>query len=186
MRPPTRGVLTADELLHMPDDDFRYELVEGRLIRMSPTGSVHGAIACQLAAALINWVDRHDLGQVFVETGFHLAVDPDTVRAPDVSFVGKQRIPSSGLPRAYWRGAPDLAIEVLSPDDSPAGTDEKVRDYLKRGAQAVWVFDPDTRTATVHSPDRPPQTLKEAESLDGGRVVPGFHCSLAQIFKGLR
>ena len=186
MHPPGSGVLTADELLRMPDDDFRYELVEGRLIRMSPPGSVHGAIASQLAAALINWVDQHDLGRVFVETGFHLAVDPDTVRAPDVSFVEKQRIPPSGIPRAYWRGAPDLAIEVLSPDDSPAETDEKVREYLDHGGRAVWVVDPDARTVTVHSPDRPPQTVKEAESLDGGLVLPGFRCSLTQIFKGLR
>jgi Uma2 family endonuclease len=153
---------------------------------MSPTGSVHGAITSQLAAALLNWVDRHDLGQVFVETGFHLAVDPDTVRAPDVSFVEKRRIPPGGLPRAYWRGAPDLAIEVLSPDESPAEMDEKVRQYLGRGTQAVWVVDPDARAVTVHAPGQPPQTLKEPESIDGGLVVPGFRCSLAQFFKGLR
>lgn len=186
MRPPTRGVLTADELLHMPDDDFRYELVEGRLIRMSPTGSVHGLIASRLAAALTTWVEQHDLGWVFVETGFHLAVDPDTVRAPDVSFVAKHRILSGGIPRAYWQGAPDLAIEVLSPDDSPAEMDEKVREYLGRGTQAVWVVDPDARTVIIHASDRPPKTLKEPESIDGGLVVPGFRCSLAQIFKGLR
>ena len=186
MRPPTRGVLTADELLRMPDDDFRYELVEGTLIRMSPPGSVHGVIASRFAAALTNWVERHDLGQVFVETGFRLTENPDTVRAPDVSFVEKQRIPPSGIPRAYWRGAPDLAIEVLSPDDSPAETDEKVREYLGHGAQAVWVVDPDARAATVYGPDQPPQTLTEAESLDGGLVLPGFRRSLAQIFKGLR
>ena len=186
MRPPTHGILTADDLLHIPDDGSHCELVEGRLIRMSPPGSVHGAIATQLAAALINWVDQHDLGQVFVETGFHLAVDPDTVRAPDVSFVEKRRIPPSGLPRAYWRGAPDLAIEVLSPDDSAAEVDEKVREYLDRGTQAIWVVDPDARTVTVHGAGQPPHTLKEAESLDGGLVVPGFRCPLARIFKGLR
>jgi Uma2 family endonuclease len=179
------GVLTADELLHMPDDDFRYELVGGRLIRMSPTGSVHGAIAGQLAAALINWLDQRDLGHVFVETGFHLAVDPDTVRAPDVSFVEKRRIPPGGIPRAYWRGAPDLAIEVLSPDDSPREMDEKVREYLDHGARAVWVVDPDAHAVTVHGSDGPPQTVREPEWLNGGLVLPGFRCSLAQIFKGL-
>lgn len=175
---------SADELLRMPDDGFRYELVNGRLIRMTPPGSVHGALAMRLGAALADYIDQHHLGVVFAaETGFQLTSDPDTVRAPDAAFVRLERIPRGGIPNKYWSGPPDLAIEVLSPDDSLRELDEKVRQYLDHGAQLVWVVDVASREVTVHRQGAQPQTLTTGDVLDGGETVPGFAYPVERLFR---
>ena len=111
------GLLTAAELLRMPDDDMRHELVEGRLTTMSPPGAAHGVCAARLLRALAAHVETRKLGATLVEAGFKLWGNPDTVRAPDVSFVARRRMPKT-LPDAYWQGPPDLAIEVKSPDQN--------------------------------------------------------------------
>ena len=110
-------LVTADDLERMPEDDFRYELVRGRLVRMSPVGPRHGRIAMALAARLWNHVTGHSLGEIWTEVGFRLAAGPDTVRAPDVSFVSTEHLPRPDA-RGFYRGAPELAIEVLSRDES--------------------------------------------------------------------
>lgn len=184
---PSTHFSTADELLRKRDDGFRYELVDGRVIRMSPPGSEHGAIAMRIGAALADYVDRHNLGVVFAaETGFQLTVDPDTVRAPDASFVSRERISAGGIPRTYWPGAPDLAVEVLSPDDAAGDVDEKVRQYLQHGVQIVWVVDIGRRSVTVHRPAASSQTLSEADALDGGDILPGFGYSVRRVFEAIR
>lgn len=121
----TRSV-TADELLAMPDDGYRYELVKGELIQMSPPGEEHGSVAMRLAARLYFYVEEYNLGVVYAaETGFKLESDPDTVRAPDVAFLSRARREPAGRVDGYWSGAPDLAVEVLSPDDRRRKVDEK-------------------------------------------------------------
>src|SRR5690242_7476980 len=97
------GVITADEFARLPNDDFRYELVAGVVHRMSPVGGQHGMLTVRLAAALAGWAERHHAGAVMTETGFVLATNPDTVRAPDLSFVRRDRVPASGLPVGFWR-----------------------------------------------------------------------------------
>ncbi len=181
MSAPTR-LVTADELLHMPDDGYKNELVEGRLIRMPPPGFSHGLIAARFAGALLQFVDVRRLGAVAVETGYKLARDPDTVRGPDVSFVRRERIEATGKPRGYWSGPPDLAVEVLSPDDRPSEMTRKVREYLTHGVRMVWVIEPDDRTVTVHQPHVDPVTLTREQELDGGDVVPGFRCAVSRLF----
>lgn len=182
MSAPTK-LVTADELARMPDDDYKYELVEGRLIRMSPTGFSHGLLAARLGTALTQFADDHGLGGVAVETGYTLARDPDTVRAPDVSFVSHDRIASARASRGYWDAPPDLAIEVLSPDDRRSEIGQKVREYLARGVRLVWVVDPDERTVTVHRPVLEPQILSTEESLEGHDVIPGFTYPLRRLFE---
>ena len=112
-------LVTTEELEKFPDDDYRYELVDGRVIRMSPVGFQHGRIVARLCALLVQHVQGRKLGVVATELGFELARHPDTVRAPDVAFIAQDRIPSQE-PRGFWKGPPDLAIEVLSPDDRPS------------------------------------------------------------------
>src|SRR6266508_4002470 len=107
----TEPVVTAEQLERMPDDDYRYELVQGRLIRMSPVGALHGAVTAALLTMLRQHAKARNLGAVWTEVGFKLAVNPDTVRAPDVAFVCRDRVLRTGIPRGFWRGAPDLAIE---------------------------------------------------------------------------
>lgn len=175
-------VITAEELLRMRDDGWKYELVAGRLLRMTPPGGVHGAVAVRLGAAIAAFVDEHRLGIVFVETGFKLANNPDTVRGPDVAVVVRNRIPATGIPKGYWQGAPDLAVEVLSPDDLRSEISEKIEQYLETGARQVWVVEPSVRRVTVYRPGASPQVLSETDTLDGGDLLPGFEYPIARVF----
>ncbi|HEX8283313.1 MAG TPA: Uma2 family endonuclease [Pyrinomonadaceae bacterium] len=174
---------TASELFEMPDDGFRYELVKGELRRMSPSGSEHGAIIINISVLLAQYVRSNELGVCFgAETGFKIASDPDTVRAPDVAFIRRERIPQSGIPKKFWPGAPDLAVEVLGPGDTYSEVNEKVADWLGAGTRAVWVVDPRRRSVSVYRSMTDVTHLPEADELDGGEVVPGFRCEVAEIF----
>src|SRR6185369_5108060 len=117
-------LVTAEELEKFPSDDRRYELVEGRLVRMSPVGPPHGQVVVRLTVLLDSHVRSRHLGSLMTEVGFTLATDPDTVRAPDLALLRQSRQLLKTV-RGFWKGAPDLAIEVLSPDDRPADVREK-------------------------------------------------------------
>lgn len=179
--------MTADELLRMPDDGWRYELVRGELRKMSPPGSQHGAIAQDLAWRLAQFVKQHDLGQVFAaETGFLISRDPDTVRAPDAAFVNKSQLDRFGLPVAYFPEAPALAVEVVSPDDTAEEVDSKIRCWLSAGTLLAWVVYPGGRTITVYRSLDDIRVLTEADTLSGENVVPGFECQVSEIFSSIR
>lgn len=174
-------LVTADELERMPEDDYRYELVRGRLIRMSPAAPRHGNITVIVAARLWQHVRAADLGQVWTEVGFRLASHPDTVRAPDVAFVRTDRLPANDA-RGFYRGAPDLAVEVLSPDDTSADIRETIADYLDAGTPVVVVIDPGNRRATIHGSGAAVRILTAAEALDLDAVVAGFKLPLSEVF----
>ena len=179
----TTTLTTAEDLLRMPDDGFRYELIEGMLKKMSPAGYKHGVIIVRLTRLLANHVDAQHLGQVTAaETGFRLAQNPDTVRAPDIAFVKADRIPTDKIPQTFWPGAPDLAVEVLSPNDIAEEVEEKVNDYLGHGCSMVWVVSPKQKTITVFCSKTDITILSENDLLDGRDVVPGFQCSVQEIF----
>jgi len=178
----TTHLVTADELLNLPSDQRR-ELVRGELRIMAPSGFDHGAIIHNFQMLLGRHVLEHKLGVVVgAETGFRLARDPDTVRGADVGFVKSERIPSSGRPTSYWEGAPDLAVEVISPGDTVEDVEEKVDEYLVAGCAMVLVLNPRRRTGTVHRSGRNPVVLREQDSFDGEDVVPGFRCRVGDIF----
>src|SRR5215207_4926141 len=157
-----RQQVTADELLHLPDDGFRYELVRGELRRMTPAGNVHGRVAMSFAWRLARHVEENRLGTVYAaETGFRLATDPDTVRAPDVAFVSRARTDEVGDVEEFWPGAPDLAVEVVSPSDAFTDVVEKVSEYLAAGCRMIVVVDPRGRSATVYRPHSDARWLTE-------------------------
>lgn len=170
----TRAV-TADELLRMPDDGFRYELVRGELRQMSPAGHGHGYVAMRIGALLFQWVEQHRLGRVFAaETGFVLDRDPETVRAPDAAFVRAERLDAAGRRPGYFPGPPDLAVEVVSPGDSSAEVEEKALAWLAAGTLAVVVAVPVRRTIVVwRSPDRV-VSLGDGDRVDLADVVAGW------------
>lgn len=179
----TTQTMTADELFMMPDDDNRYDLIKGELRKMSPAGSEHGAIIVRLTVALGQYVEENDLGEVFgAETGFKLSSNPDTVLGPDVAFVSNEKIPPTGIPVAYWPGAPDLAVEVVSPGNTRREIEEKIEEYLAAGVRAVWIINPKRRTVTVHRANAEPVTLAESDILNGEDVVPGFQYTIARLF----
>ena len=176
--------ITADELWCMRDDEYhRYELDRGRLLTMTPSGFLHGAITARLGAVLSNYVDASKTGVVVAgEPGFKLESDPDTVRAPDVAFISRDRIPPDGLTSRFWDGAPDLAIEVFSPGDRQAEVDRKIEQYLQSGVKQVWLVEPTLRRVTIRIADRRTLVLNDADVLDGGDLLPGFRYPLSRLF----
>lgn len=178
-----RQQVTADELLHMPDDGFRYELVQGELRRMNPAGNVHGRVTMSVAWRLAQHVDENRLGTVYAaETGFRISTDPDTVRAPDVASVSQARVEAAGEVEGFWPEAPDLAIEVVSPGDSYTDVEEKVFAWLDAGTKMVVVVNPRQRSATVYKSQTDIIALAEADVMDGGDIVPGFELAVREIF----
>ncbi|HSB12414.1 MAG TPA: Uma2 family endonuclease [Blastocatellia bacterium] len=176
-------LLTANDLLRMASDGSRYELVKGELIEMPPAGSIHGNRTMRLGWRVAQHVEANDLGVVFAaETGFLLATNPDTVRAPDIAFVSKARIEEVGEFEGFWPGAPDLAVEVISPGDSYTDVEEKVEQYLGAGTFAVWVVDPRRRTIAVYRSLTDISILTETDILDGGDLIAGFSCRVTEIF----
>jgi Uma2 family endonuclease len=175
--------MTADDLLRMPDDGFRYELVRGELRKMSPAGSRHGRITTNITTRLDQHVRANDLGAIFAaETGFKLASDPDVVRAPDVAFVRQERIQEVGDIEGYWPGAPDLVVEVVSPSDSYSELEEKVFDWLMAGTQTVIVVNPRKRIVTVYRSLTDIKILMENDTLEGAEVLPGWKMPVKDIF----
>ena len=179
---PERTV-TADELFRMPDDGGRYALVRGELRRMTPAGFDHGAVIMNLAVPLGQHVKTGSLGVVCgAETGFVLERQPDTVLAPDIAFVRRERIPAAGRPRTFWNGPPDLAVEVRSPGDTRKEIAGKAAAWLAAGALAVWVADPSDASVTIYLPHEAPRRLSESGTLDGAPLLPGFRLPVVEIF----
>jgi Uma2 family endonuclease len=178
------GLVTAEQLLRMPDDGFRYELVEGELCRMTPGGGEHGYLALELGAELRNHVKAHQLGRTFgAETGFRLASDPDTVRAADAAFVRRERADEVGRIAEFWPGAPDLAVEVISPRDSYSEVHGKALEWLEAGSRMVVVVDPRKRTITCYRSRDEIRVLTEEDVLDGAEVVPGWKMRVGEVFE---
>ncbi|MBI2404151.1 MAG: Uma2 family endonuclease [Gemmatimonadetes bacterium] len=179
---PRSAPLTADELLHVNLPDQRTELVRGVLVVREKAGFRHGAVTMRLAKGIADHVDARGLGLVLAaDTGFKLATDPDTVRAPDIAFIRRDRLPDPE-PLGYLDLAPDLAVEVLSPGDRPGEVLAKVADWLDAGTRLVWVVDPTRRLMRVYRADGSQSVVAEHDVLDGEDVLPGFACRLSAIW----
>lgn len=181
----TATSMTAEQLLLLPDDGMRHELVSGTLTTLPPYGALHGSVVCELTLCLARHIQDHQLGVGFgAEAGFLLARDSDTVRAPDAAFVRTSRIPAGGIPqRGFFPGAPDLAVEVVSPGDTVSEVEEKVQDWLTHGTQEVWVVSPRARTVAVHSSSSGIRVFMASEHLISPALLPGFACLVAELFR---
>jgi Uma2 family endonuclease len=176
--------VTADELLALPSGmGKRYELVAGELRVMSPAGWRHGMIVDNLEYLLASFVRQHNLGRGFgAETGFLLRRDPDTVRAPDYAFIAAEHLPENEPEEAFWPGAPDLAVEVLSPGDTSGEVAEKIQEWLKAGCVAVWVLNPKLQTVTIYRSLTDVTVKTAGQMLVGDPVLPGFSCAVDKLF----
>jgi len=179
----TKELMTAEDLLRMPDDGFCYELVRGELRKMAAAGHQHGKISMNISTPLDQHVRAHNLGTMYAaETGFKLASDPDTVRAPDVAFIRRERAAEVGDSEGYWPGPPDLAVEVISPSDTYTEVEEKVLEWLDAGTRMVIVVNPRRRVVTVYRSRTHVVILTEHDTLDAGDVVPGWTMPVHDVF----
>ncbi len=177
------SIATAEDLWRLPDDGNLHELVKGELRTMAPAGFEHGNIGSNLLGLLWQVVRQRSLGHVVgPDTGFVIGRSPDTVRCPDVAFIRAERI-EGALVRGFFPGAPDLAVEVVSPSDTFEAVDEKVNDWLGAGTKLVWVVSPRQRTVTVYRPGTQVSILRAGDRLSGEDVVPGFECGVGEIFR---
>ena len=173
--------MTEDELIALPDDGRKYELVDGRAKEV-PTGARHGRIGTRLIRMLGPYADT--VGEIFdSSTGFRMPAG--NIRSPDVSVVLRSRFPDGRVPAGYLDGAPDLAVEIVSPTEDRNDASRKIGEYFDAGAQQVWIVQPVTRTVTVyHSMDRV-RTYEAHEELEGGDLLPGFRCVVSDVFMAL-
>ena len=180
---PTRTLMTADELLRLPDDGQRHELVAGEVRAMPLRGAERGALSARLAVLLSQHVHEHQLGCVVAAgTGFLLTRDPDTVLAPDAAFMSRERAGGAYPTPGYPLGAPDLAVEIISPGDLYIDVEDKVATWLAHGARMVIVVNPRQRTIAVHRSPTDVRHLTIGDTLDGAEVVLGWTVPVRQLF----
>ena len=175
-------LMSAEDLEQLPEDDYRYELVRGELVRMSPVKYDHGKVAHLLSYYLNDFVLPRGLGEVGGEVGVFTERAPDTVRAPDVHFVRADRVPVGEAAEHFLPLGPDLAVEVRSPSETVASLMRKTDEYLAAGTRLVWIFNPRAKTVRVRTPDGKTKILRGDDELDDEDVLPGFRLPLWKIF----
>lgn len=180
---PKQHLLSAEEFAALPREGLRTELIEGEVLAMPPTFDDHGEVSMLLGILIGQHVVAHQLGRVYAaETGFLIARNPDTVRAPDVAFIRQDRVPPRGGKPGWVQVMPDLVAEVVSSGDRISEVDDKVRMWLDVGVRMVLVAWPDRRTIDVYRPGEPMRTLGASDQLDFGDVVPGLTLPVSQVF----
>jgi Uma2 family endonuclease len=177
----TTHLMTAEELMRLPDDGLQHELIKGELLTMPPPNPEHGLVMNNVAFLLTAYVRPHHLGKVITgDAGFKLESDPDTVLGPDVAFIRHERI--AGISTQYFAGAPDLVVEIRSPGDRRGKVDAKANMWLDAGAASIWLINPKTRTVEVRKADGNKELLTVEDELNGNDIIPGFRCRVAEIF----
>lgn len=176
------SLLTAEEFAALPATEMRQELVNGEVVETIPPGRKHGKIALKIGACIIDWVEQGGGGEAGVEAGFILARDPDLVRSPDVYYVRAERLPAGEVSEGFWPIAPDLAVEVVSPNDTADEIEAKIFEYLAAGTAAVWVIYPRSRRVTVHTPDGLARTYGPEATLALPDLLPGLSVAVKDLF----
>ncbi len=183
-----KKLMTAEELWEMPEvPGKRFELVRGELAEVPGASVRHGQIVASVFLLLHTFASERGLGVVLGDgVAYIIRRDPDTVRVPDASFIASERLPVGELPETFREGAPDLAVEVVSPNDEAEEVRAKVREYLQAGSRLVWVVWPRLRTVSVYSPVGITREVESDDELEGGEVLPGFRARVSDLFEACR
>ena len=177
-------LVTAEELERMPQRDAHVELVKGEIKSRPPHGIEHGEIAGNIGYSLFEFIHRVKRGHGYsAGTGFILSRNPDTVFAPAAAFVNSTRATQQKRREVFFDGAPDLAVEVMSPEDTVEEVEAKVLEYLRSGTKLVWVAHPRTKTITAYRSLNMVRVLTINDTLDGDDVLPGFAVAAKDIFE---
>jgi len=178
-RPAAGQKMTIEEVSRLPKDGYKYELIGGE-VRMTPAGLQHERIGGDLYFEIRKYLEKQPIGHLYGSSaGYQLS--SDDLLSPDISFVRLDRLPGGQDPEGYADFAPDLAVEIVSPNDRLTEIEEKVQLYLRHGTRLVWVINPRLRSATVYHPDGAARLLRADDALNGEDVLPGFTCPLAGI-----
>ena len=179
----TTRKMTIDEFEQLPDDGYRYELVDGELEQMPPTGEVHGDVDRHLIWLLESFIRPRGIEKLFVETSFVLSSDRHTVRQPDLAFVREERLSEDRDRERSVRLVPDLVIEIVSPSDRRSVVVAKAQEYRHYGVRLVWVVDPPSRSVTNFRIDGSVEVLGQGDTIDGEDIIPGFQAKIRDIFQ---
>jgi len=182
MSTTSTALMTAEELLQLPDDDLRHELINGELITMPLPRLPHGRITLRLAIPLGQFVWDHDLGEIYDNAGFQLTSNPDTVLGPDIAFISKQRLKEVAEVKGYWQGPPDLAVEVYTPEYRKGKISERISQLFNAGTKQVWIVHLKHSTVTVYRSISDTTTFSGSDYLEAPDLLPGFRISLDRIF----
>jgi Uma2 family endonuclease len=174
------GLRVAD-LDFLPDDGCTYELWEGKLVRMSPSKRRHGKSAGLVAQFVGAYLVEHPLGEISIAEGGFRAGPKESLFCPDLAYISNERAAHAPLDE-YYPFAPDIAVEVWSPDNTVKEMNEKAAHYLAHGARLVWLLRPQDRTVRVHRPGKPAQTRRAGETLTGEDVLPDFSVPVESLF----
>ena len=173
----------VEDLYRLPDDGYRYELLAGSLLREPRPGALHGLVVTAVAVVLAEWARAGGTGVVLTgDSGFILERAPDTVRGPDVAWISRARFDAVGPIGTAFPGPPDLAVEVLSPNDRPGDVHGKVADYLAAGTRLVWLVDPERRRVTSYRKLLAPRVSGSNELLRDEELLPGFEVRVGDLF----
>jgi Uma2 family endonuclease len=173
---------TAEELFDLPDNGGRNELLNGELVAMSPINQRHWQVAARILYLLQRFLEDHPVGEAGMELGCILARNPDVVLAPDVVFIRAARIATGALPERFFEGAPDLAVEVLSPSESAQEIETKLEKYLDAETPLVWIVNPKTQSVAVYQHGAPVKMLKQHDVISGEQILAGFSCKVGEFF----
>lgn len=177
-------LITGEELLAMGSAAHLSELIEGRITYMSPVGVLHGNYEGNFYEHLKTFVRKNKLGKVVVgEVGVYITRDPDTIRAADVAYISNERYAKRDPQKGYLNVAPELVVEILSPDDRWNDVNQKMRDYFSIDVQLIWIADPETQTVYAYRSMTDVREFKMGDTLTGDDIVPGFNVAIAKLFE---
>jgi Uma2 family endonuclease len=179
---PRAKLITGEELLAMGDIG-PCELIDGRIVRMNPTGLQHGDIVIALGSALRDFVRKHQLGRVVGgEVGIYTRREPDRVRAADIAFVSRERLADKPL-KGFLKVAPELVAEIISPTDRWQNMRDKLEEYFAIGVYRVWIVEPETRALLVYRSVTEMNRLGEGDAINGEGVLEGFSLLVSELFE---